>query len=237
LALAVLALWAQFWMGQISTTHLGQMLTQTVVSADICQAQGNPTAEPGAASDHSAVDAAMNCPVCTLAATSTLAHTGNTTAPRRPSHLPPFFSYLPAPVLALRHASLYPPAQAPPQAAGLTGIFLYRPAALRLRVANVCRALRPSADTLSHTSTHHETCSSYRRWRTPSLCPVAPCALLASLPFATLAQEAALQPVTVKASKAAVQPAAVSEVPADQIEANRTRTSDTAHLLSATCPA
>ncbi|MFO1233062.1 MAG: TonB-dependent receptor [Paenacidovorax caeni] len=57
-------------------------------------------------------------------------------------------------------------------------------------------------------------------------------ALLASLPFATLAQEAALQPVTVKASKAAVQPAAVSEVPADQIEANRTRTSDTAHLLS-----
>ena len=58
------------------------------------------------------------------------------------------------------------------------------------------------------------------------------CALLASLPFATLAQEAALQPVTVKASKAAVQPAAVSEVPADQIEANRTRTSDTAHLLS-----
>ncbi|WP_243020606.1 hypothetical protein [Simplicispira sedimenti] len=116
LALAVLAFWAQFWMGQISTTHLGQMLTQTVVSADICQAQGNPTAEPGAASDHSAVDAAMNCPVCTLAATSTLAHTGNTHSSTQA--LPPatLFSYLPAPVLALRHASLYPPAQAPPQA-------------------------------------------------------------------------------------------------------------------------
>ncbi len=57
-------------------------------------------------------------------------------------------------------------------------------------------------------------------------------ALLASLPFATLAQEAALQPITVKASKAAVQPAAASEVPADQIEAERTRTSDTASLLS-----
>jgi hypothetical protein len=116
LALAVLALLAQFWMGQISTAHLGQMLTQTVLNGDICVAQTNPSAEPGAASDHSAVDAAMNCPICALAATSTLAHTS--IAQRTTQALPPasLFSYLPAPVLELRHASLYPPAQAPPQA-------------------------------------------------------------------------------------------------------------------------
>lgn len=52
------------------------------------------------------------------------------------------------------------------------------------------------------------------------------CALLASLPFAALAQDAALQPITVKASKAAV-----SDVSADQVEAERAHTSDTASLL------
>jgi iron complex outermembrane receptor protein len=57
------------------------------------------------------------------------------------------------------------------------------------------------------------------------------CALLASMPFASLAQETALQPITVKASKAAVQPASTSEVPAQQLEAERAQSSDTASLL------
>ena len=57
------------------------------------------------------------------------------------------------------------------------------------------------------------------------------CALLASLPLAALAQEAALQPVTVKASRPAAQGLDTSELPADPIAAARAGTSDTARLL------
>lgn len=116
MALALLALLAQFWVGQISTAHLGQMLTQSGLLGDICTVAGSAAAQPRAPSDHSAVDAALACPTCTLAAASTV-------TPKSPAQLPALapasahqFSYLPAPARALRHASLYPPAHAPPLA-------------------------------------------------------------------------------------------------------------------------
>ncbi len=116
MALAVLALLAQFWVGQISTAHLGQMLTRSGLLGEICTVAGGAAAQPRAPSDHSAVDAALACPTCALAAASTV-------PPRSTAQLPALapasahqFSYLPAPARALRHASLYPPAHAPPLA-------------------------------------------------------------------------------------------------------------------------
>lgn len=57
------------------------------------------------------------------------------------------------------------------------------------------------------------------------------CALLAALPFAAFAQEASLQPVTVKAPKATVQPASASEIDAESLQTGRAASSDTASLL------
>ncbi len=58
------------------------------------------------------------------------------------------------------------------------------------------------------------------------------CALLAALPFTALAQqEAALQTVTIKASKAAVEPVGATHVDANAIQSGRTASSDTASLL------
>ena len=121
LALAALALLAQLWMGQISTAHLGQLLTQVALSDDICTVQDSlpPTtvaAQQREPNDHSAVDAAMHCPVCALAAASSVASASSAHTPTLAHQPSVHFSYLPAPAQALRHASLYPPAQAPPQA-------------------------------------------------------------------------------------------------------------------------
>ncbi|WP_119967054.1 TonB-dependent receptor [Simplicispira lacusdiani] len=55
------------------------------------------------------------------------------------------------------------------------------------------------------------------------------CALLASLPFAALAQDASLQPVTVKAAKPAIQ--STGETDPDTLQAGRAASSDTASLL------
>lgn len=57
------------------------------------------------------------------------------------------------------------------------------------------------------------------------------CALLAALPFAALAQESALQTITVKAPKAALQPAGTSETDHETLQAGRAASSDTASLL------
>ena len=58
------------------------------------------------------------------------------------------------------------------------------------------------------------------------------CALLAALPFAALAQqEAALQTITIKASKAAVEPVGASNLDASTLQSGRTASSDTANLL------
>ena len=64
----------------------------------------------------------------------------------------------------------------------------------------------------------------------PALRPL--CALLAALPFAALAQqEAALQTLTIKASKAAVEPVGASNLDASTLQSGRTASSDTANLL------
>ncbi len=57
------------------------------------------------------------------------------------------------------------------------------------------------------------------------------CALLASLPLAALAQDATLQTITVKAAKEAAPTLTTSTVPAEEINAARASTSDTARLL------
>ena len=64
----------------------------------------------------------------------------------------------------------------------------------------------------------------------PALRPL--CALLAALPFAALAQqETALQTITIKASKAAVEPVGASNLDASTLQSGRTASSDTANLL------
>ncbi|MGP1628455.1 MAG: TonB-dependent receptor plug domain-containing protein, partial [Giesbergeria sp.] len=57
------------------------------------------------------------------------------------------------------------------------------------------------------------------------------CALLAALPFAALAQDAALQTITVKAPKTAVQPVGAAAADTDSLHSGRTASSDTASLL------
>lgn len=57
------------------------------------------------------------------------------------------------------------------------------------------------------------------------------CALLAALPFAALAQDAALQTITVKAPKTAVQPVGAAAADTESLQSGRTASSDTAGLL------
>ena len=63
----------------------------------------------------------------------------------------------------------------------------------------------------------------------PALRPL--CALLAALPFATFAQDASLQTITIKAPRAAVEPVGASSTDADALQSGRTASSDTASLL------
>ena len=53
------------------------------------------------------------------------------------------------------------------------------------------------------------------------------CALLAALPFAALAQDAALQTITVKAPKTAVQPVGAAAADTETLQSGRTASSDT----------
>ncbi|HAU56926.1 MAG TPA: TonB-dependent receptor [Comamonadaceae bacterium] len=63
----------------------------------------------------------------------------------------------------------------------------------------------------------------------PALRPL--CALLAALPFATFAQDASLQTITIKAPKVAVEPVGASSADAASLQSGRTASSDTASLL------
>ncbi len=78
-------------------------------------------------------------------------------------------------------------------------------------------------------TSHTRTRARHGRALTLSLRPL--CALLAALPFATLAQEAALQTITVKAPKAAVQPVGATAADAEALQSGRAASSDTASLL------
>lgn len=63
----------------------------------------------------------------------------------------------------------------------------------------------------------------------PALRPL--CALLAALPFATFAQDASLQTITIKAPRVAVEPVGASSADADALQSGRAASSDTASLL------
>lgn len=63
----------------------------------------------------------------------------------------------------------------------------------------------------------------------PALRPL--CALLAALPFATFAQDASLQTITIKAPRVAVEPVGASSADADALQSGRAASSDTATLL------
>ena len=117
MALALLALFAQLWLAQVSTAHLGQMLQQQALWSDICSTQGlshspeNPDTPPAHAMG------GMNCPVCSAAAAS-FTPTCLPTAVAAPAE-DAFYRVrvasadLPGP----RRANLRPPPQAPPAAA------------------------------------------------------------------------------------------------------------------------
>ena len=123
LALALLAVLAQLWMAQLSTRHLGQMLWQQTLWGDICTVHNSPltaldisdASDPADSSN--ALSRMANCPVCSVATAATLAPGSQPTAAlAAPADTPYQPAPASAPLRALRHAGLRPPAQAPPAA-------------------------------------------------------------------------------------------------------------------------
>lgn len=112
LVLAVLAVVAQLWMAQLSTRHLGAMLWQQTLWGEVCS-----TNDRTADADPQALSQIANCPVCHAVAAGLVP--GNTPAiALAAAGDTPYLAAATtsAPVRALRHASLRPPAQAPPRA-------------------------------------------------------------------------------------------------------------------------
>ncbi|WP_198403256.1 DUF2946 family protein, partial [Acidovorax delafieldii] len=70
MALALLALFAQFWLAQVSTAHLGQMLQQQALWSDICSTQGSSHSRENPDTPPTHAMGGMNCPVCGTAAAS-----------------------------------------------------------------------------------------------------------------------------------------------------------------------
>ena len=121
-ALALLAVLAQLWMAQISTRHVGQMLWQQTLWGDVCTAHNstyNTTSATDPDADSERSDPLPNlahCPVCSAAAAG-VAPGATQPPPLAAQALAPCRVRLAsAPVYALRHTSLRPPAQAPPRA-------------------------------------------------------------------------------------------------------------------------
>lgn len=118
-ALALLAVLAQLWMSQVSTRHMGQMLWQQTLWGDVCTAQNSTHAASNPISDSERSEPMPNlahCPVCSAAAAG-LAPGATQPPPLAAQALAPYrLGLASAPVYALRHTSLRPPAQAPPRA-------------------------------------------------------------------------------------------------------------------------
>lgn len=119
MALAVLALFAQLWMGQTGTAHLAQMLSEQFLRGDICAVQaldhGDDPASGSPQGGHS-MGSALGCPVCSVASAGFMP--GGTTpvvaALQAQAQYRVDFASVPA--RAPRHANLMPPAHAPPAA-------------------------------------------------------------------------------------------------------------------------
>lgn len=119
LALALLALLAQLWMGQVSATHLAQMVAaQGLWGSDICTTQTNAHSADAPADPQRNNPAAspLGCPVgCTAAASFTPGGAPPVVAAVQAQALyRASFASIPAPQRP--HASVRPPAQAPPAA-------------------------------------------------------------------------------------------------------------------------
>ena len=116
MALAMLALFAQLWMAQLSMAHWGQMLSEQALFRDVCSAQTEPYSgqAPDAPPVQHSGGGGLNCPVCNAAAASFTP----TSLPTAVAAIQEDASYripiAPGVAITLRHANLRPPAQAPP---------------------------------------------------------------------------------------------------------------------------
>jgi hypothetical protein len=116
MALALLALLAQVWVGQVSTSHLGQMLTQTLWG-DVCTVQASPHSgeTPDGPQGH-AMGNAFSCPVCAVAGAGFTPGRIPAVVASLKANAAYDFAFTSVPARALRHANERPPAQAPPAA-------------------------------------------------------------------------------------------------------------------------
>lgn len=114
-SLALFALLAQLWMGQVSTGHLARLLTGGAAALDICSAGDASDGDAGGA-HRGGTAQPFNCPVCFVAAAGAAPAAGapvsqDALAPARPRA----FQHSLEP-RAQRRAGLRPPPQAPPVA-------------------------------------------------------------------------------------------------------------------------
>ena len=117
MVLAMLALFAQLWVGQISTAHLGQMLSQQASWGDVCTVQAPLHTEdaPDGPQGH-AMGSALSCPVCAVAGAGFTPGSVPATVARLQAEADYDFAFTSVPARAPRHANMRPPAQAPPTA-------------------------------------------------------------------------------------------------------------------------
>lgn len=118
-ALALLAVLAQLWMVQASTRHMGQMLWQQTLWGDVCTAHNSPlaAADPASDTEHPPQLSSMaHCPVCSAAGAGPAPLPTQTTPLAAQESTPYRMQLATVPARTLRHASLRPPAQAPPRA-------------------------------------------------------------------------------------------------------------------------
>jgi hypothetical protein len=132
LALAVLALWTQFLLTQLSTDHLARVLWQQSLRADVCSVyaflygtegtatatatNSNPSSGPNPSPSNTAYLLSQSCPLCSMAGTSLAP--GHAVVALDTLLVPsPYRSTLDrSPVWPQPWPYLRPPAQAPPRA-------------------------------------------------------------------------------------------------------------------------
>lgn len=116
-ALVLLALFAQFWLAQVSTAHWGQMLQHQALWRDVCSTQNTPTSSESPDAPPAHAMGGMHCPVCSAVAVSFT-----------PSRMPAAVAapaadafyrvrVASATLPASRHTNLRPPPQGPPATA------------------------------------------------------------------------------------------------------------------------
>lgn len=118
--LALLALFAQLWMGQVSTAHLAHLLASSAAWVDICG-----THDPSRASEGDTAPAtqrighlanSLNCSVCGAAAASYVPAATVPVPQAAPAWTLQRAHWAAALPHELRRSGLRPPAQAPPAA-------------------------------------------------------------------------------------------------------------------------